>query len=59
MNSIRMILAVIACGLIFATVASAGQSGWTLVTAPEPSSLALLVVGAVALYGLHRHRGLK
>jgi hypothetical protein len=54
MNTIRMILAVVACGLIFASVAFAGTAH-----VPEPTSLSLLVVGAVALYGLHRHRGRK
>jgi hypothetical protein len=54
MNSIRMILAVIACGLIFSSVAFAGS-----VHVPEPTSLSLLLVGAVTLYGLHRYRGRK
>ena len=55
MHSIKMILSVLAFGLIFASVASAGAS----VPVPEPGTLGLLLIGAASLYGLHRYRGRK
>lgn len=51
----RTMLTVMAFVLIFASFASAG----VISRVPEPATLSLLAVGAVALYGLHRHRGRK
>jgi hypothetical protein len=51
----RSILTAIAFVSIFASVASAG----VIAKVPEPATVSLLVVGAAALYGLHRRRGRK